>query len=1042
MGSLLRKIAILGGMAIGVAGAFAGVNGALAAPPPNDNLAGAITVPLPGGSNPVSTVEATFEPGEPTPSCGGSQANSIWYKVQAPNTETVTADTIITSYDNVLAVYSGPASSPTFGSLVPVACGDNYPGSAGARISFPVTAGTWYYFQIGRAGASGGDVLFRIGVITNDNLADAQVITTPQVPGQVAAGNLFMSTDETGETACTSPSAGSIWYKWTSPAANGHVVFDTWGSAVDTILGVYTGNGFPLSLVACNDQYDPWDAPGPSLAAVSYTGATTFYIRASQYCSGLACAYGGGGDITLNMSLGSTLIVTQSDDGNVSDIGLNLREAMLMSQGALGRAPNADEDQLTGMGIPAGMGSTDLVHIDFRCSGIFCIGPTEINLGSSLPALADTGDVISNKGRSMLLDGQDLNINCITIPGNSNRIEGLWAYNCDGASFPAAIRVTGSNNVVGSAPAGPGLPFVKRANRFYQNGVGVALNSPGTGNRLVGSEFGLDTFGATSANDLGIAVTGANNVVGGPGADGNLVSASVFEQVVIRGAGADGNVVQGNQVGGNSIASGQGVRIDTGADNNIIGGSNSGEGNVISGATTGVLIQSGPNNQVLGNKIGTNAAGDTAAPNHTGVYIQSPASNITVGGSVAGARNLIASSTNEGIVVSASNNNTIRGNYIGTNASGDGALPNAVGIGMYDSANNTIGGTSAGQGNVISGNSAEGIWIDNTGASPAPFHNVQGNRIGTNAAGSGALPNGSHGIKIENSDGSFIGWDFAAGGNVIAHNGGAGVYVGTGALGNIILANSIHSNTGLGIDNAAGGAGEPFHAPPVVIATGSASGTACANCYVAIYSDMGDEGRVFHGAVQSDPATGEWSFPGAVSGPNVTATAMRSDGSTSEFSAPFACTDGDADGVCNSGDNCPGVSNGNQADTDSDAYGDACDNCPSWSNPGQALPNWPVPAADPDCDGWNDTREDWVGTDPLDHCNDLPGTNDEPLDAWPTDFNDSRVTNLSDVVLMGPVYNQSTGEDPAKRRFDLNASGAVNLSDVVLMGPFYNKGCG
>jgi hypothetical protein len=43
---------------------------------------------------------------------------------------------------------------------------------------------------------------------------------------------------------------------------------------------------------------------------------------------------------------------------------------------------------------------------------------------------------------------------------------------------------------------------------------------------------------------------------------------------------------------------------------------------------------------------------------------------------------------------------------------------------------------------------------------------------------------------------------------------------------------------------------------------------------------------------------------------------------------------------------------------------------------------------------------------------------------------------------MGPVYNQSTGTDPEKKRFDLNASGNVSLADVVLMGPFYNKSCG
>jgi hypothetical protein len=129
-------------------------------------------------------------------------------------------------------------------------------------------------------------------------------------------------------------------------------------------------------------------------------------------------------------------------------------------------------------------------------------------------------------------------------------------------------------------------------------------------------------------------------------------------------------------------------------------------------------------------------------------------------------------------------------------------------------------------------------------------------------------------------------------------------------------------------------------------------------------------------------------------------------------------------------------------DADGDGVTDAEDNCRDWANAAQDLPAWPVWASDPDCDGWSESSEATVGTDPLDHCNDTTGTGDEPLDAWPTDFDDSRMTNLSDVVMMGPVYNQSTGTDPAKKRFDLNASGTVNLSDVVMMGPFYNKGCG
>jgi parallel beta-helix repeat protein len=129
-------------------------------------------------------------------------------------------------------------------------------------------------------------------------------------------------------------------------------------------------------------------------------------------------------------------------------------------------------------------------------------------------------------------------------------------------------------------------------------------------------------------------------------------------------------------------------------------------------------------------------------------------------------------------------------------------------------------------------------------------------------------------------------------------------------------------------------------------------------------------------------------------------------------------------------------------DTDADGMTDSPDNCPAWPNPAQNSPPWTVPANDADCDGFNKVRENWVGTLPAKRCPNTATPNDEAPDSWPTDFNDSRTTNLSDVVLMGPVYNQPTGTDPAKKRFDLNASGGVNLSDVVLIGPFYNKNCG
>jgi len=81
-----------------------------------------------------------------------------------------------------------------------------------------------------------------------------------------------------------------------------------------------------------------------------------------------------------------------------------------------------------------------------------------------------------------------------------------------------------------------------------------------------------------------------------------------------------------------------------------------------------------------------------------------------------------------------------------------------------------------------------------------------------------------------------------------------------------------------------------------------------------------------------------------------------------------------------------------------------------------------------------------VGTDPAKHCNNTGTANDE-ADAWPSDFNDSRTTNLSDVILMGPSYNKSPPNAAYNQRFDLNADNTVNLSDVIILGPYYNRSC-
>jgi hypothetical protein len=106
-------------------------------------------------------------------------------------------------------------------------------------------------------------------------------------------------------------------------------------------------------------------------------------------------------------------------------------------------------------------------------------------------------------------------------------------------------------------------------------------------------------------------------------------------------------------------------------------------------------------------------------------------------------------------------------------------------------------------------------------------------------------------------------------------------------------------------------------------------------------------------------------------------------------------------------------------------------------DPTRPHPSWPVPAGDPDGDGFTTSIENFVGTDPTRHCASTPAANDEPPpDKWPVDFNNDGKANLSDVLK----YSPGPGA-PYNVRFDLNGDNRINLSDVLKFSPFFNQSC-
>ncbi len=176
---------------------------------------------------------------------------------------------------------------------------------------------------------------------------------------------------------------------------------------------------------------------------------------------------------------------------------------------------------------------------------------------------------------------------------------------------------------------------------------------------------------------------------------------------------------------------------------------------------------------------------------------------ITAGSSTV--RGLVINGFDEGILLDTNGNNVVQGNYIGTNVAGTGDLGNINnGILIQDSANNTIGGTTSAQRNLISGNNGDGIRI--TG--PASDGNtVQGNYIGTDVSGALDVGNSGDGIRIRDvadnnliggTTGTTVGGPCTGACNIIAFN-DDGVQVDNSRF-NIIQRNSFFSNTGLGID--------------------------------------------------------------------------------------------------------------------------------------------------------------------------------------------------------------------------------------------------
>lgn len=437
-------------------------------------------------------------------------------------------------------------------------------------------------------------------------------------------------------------------------------------------------------------------------------------------------------------------------------------------------------------------------------------GPVTIPVPAPLPALTNPAtinlDATTEPGTSPLprvvIDGSAAGAGAVglTVLGGNTTVRGLGVRGFSGPGIlvdHAGHDTIDGNFVTGTGVSGisvrSGASNVQVTNNRVQgvNGVGIRVISGH--DQLVAGNTVLDSA------QSGILLQGG--VTRGT-VSGNTVLGSHDSGVWVD-AGT-GNVVAGNNLGqpgrGNGL---DGVTVYN-ATGTVIGGTAAGAGNTIQASGLVGVRLFGPlatGDTIAGNTIGDTAglaappapgtAGPSGRGNQAGGVFLDGVSGNTVGGTDPSARNRIGGNGGPGVQITGGSNNRVVGNFIGVDATGRLASGNSYdGVYLDRSSNNVVGGAAAGAGNVISGNGYVGVRI--AGAT-ATNNTIQGNRIGTNAAGAAALGNEYDGVFVtQGANHNLIGGTATGAGNLVSGNGGTGVqFFGAGTSGNTLAGNTI-----------------------------------------------------------------------------------------------------------------------------------------------------------------------------------------------------------------------------------------------------------
>jgi hypothetical protein len=459
----------------------------------------------------------------------------------------------------------------------------------------------------------------------------------------------------------------------------------------------------------------------------------------------------------------ATITVNTTSDDSTADATMSLREAIEVSNGSLAIASLSSQEQAQVSGT---VGATNT--IDFKISTTdpgynATTGVWTIALQSDLPAISANAAIIDGysqpgalantlaqgdnaKLKIALSGAQAPNATGLTIGQSGSQVTGLAIERCgfSGVVVTAGGNVQVAGCFIGTDPTGEtqqaggngvmienssnliGGPNLGDRNIISGNsGYGVfvpdqvedSLNVEPTGNRIENNYIGIDASGTKALGnfnagvyDLGSGDTyggttaGLGNVISGNQSGGLVAGGNITIEGNYVGTDATGKVALGNQGGLAGIGTEQdpfgAPVLSTIITNNVVSGNN----------TWGISVTgSAQKNQttatIANNLIGTNATGTAALGNTFAGLLVSEVANASVLNNVISANSL-------GLQISSSVA-VVQGNLIGTDKTGQVALGNTYqGILISNSTGTLIGGTGAGQGNVIADNGASAIEVD------------------------------------------------------------------------------------------------------------------------------------------------------------------------------------------------------------------------------------------------------------------------------------------------------------------------------------------